>query len=35
MVQKNVQVSTPSNPDGDTDGFNTAYGSTAPAPPPS
>lgn len=35
MVQKRVQVSTPSNPDSDTDGFNTAYGSTAPAPPPS
>jgi peptidase A4-like protein len=35
MVQKRVQVSTPSNPDGDTDGFNIAYGATAPAPPPS
>ena len=35
MVQKRIQVSTPSNPDGDTDGFNVAYGSTAPAPPPS
>jgi hypothetical protein len=35
MVQKRVQVSTPSNPDLDTDGFNTAYGATAPAPPPS
>ena len=33
MVQKRAQVSTPSNPDGDTDGFNMAYGSTAPAPP--
>ena len=35
MVQRGVQVSTPSNPDNDTDGFNAAYGSTAPAPPPS
>jgi Peptidase A4 family len=35
MVQKGVQVSTPSNPDTDTDGFNAAYGSTAPAPPSS
>ncbi len=35
MIQKRVQVSTPSNPDGDTDGFNMAYGSTAPAPPTS
>jgi hypothetical protein len=33
MVQKRVQVSTPSSPDGDTDGFNMAYGSTAPAAP--
>jgi hypothetical protein len=33
MVQKRTQVSTPSNPDSDTDGFNMAYGSTAPAPP--
>jgi hypothetical protein len=33
MIQKNVQVSTPSRPDGDTDGFNMAYGSTAPAAP--
>jgi len=33
MVQHRAQVSTPSNPDGDTDGFNMAYGSTAPAPP--
>lgn len=33
MVQKRVQVSTPSNPDTDTDGFNAAYGATAPAPP--
>ena len=33
MVQRNHQVSTPSVPDGDTDGFNMAYGSTAPAPP--
>ena len=35
MVQKRTQLSTPSNPDGDTDGFNMAYGSTAPAPPAS
>jgi hypothetical protein len=35
MVQKRVQVSTPSNPDSDTDGFNVAYGAAAPAPPPS
>jgi hypothetical protein len=35
MVQKRVQVSTPSNPDSDTDGFNSAYGAIAPAPPPS
>ena len=33
MIQKQRQVSTPSVPDGDTDGFNMAYGSTAPAPP--
>ena len=38
MVQNGAQVSTPSNPDTDTggsDGFNAAYGSTAPSPPPS
>jgi hypothetical protein len=35
MVQKNVQVATPSDPDNDTDGFNVAYGSSAPAPPSS
>ncbi|HLJ03998.1 MAG TPA: G1 family glutamic endopeptidase [Solirubrobacteraceae bacterium] len=35
MVQSRVQVSTPSAPDSDTDGFNVAYGSTAPAPPSS
>jgi len=33
MVQSRRQVSTPSAPDSDTDGFNMAYGSTAPAPP--
>jgi hypothetical protein len=33
MIQKHRQVSTPSNPDSDTDGFNMAYGATAPAPP--
>lgn len=32
MIQKGAQVSTPSNPDIDTDGFNIAYGSTQPAP---
>jgi len=35
MVQRNIQVSTPSNPDSDTDGFNMAYGATAPSPPSS
>jgi hypothetical protein len=35
MVQKGVQVSTPSNPDTDTDGFNAKYGSTTPAAPAS
>jgi hypothetical protein len=33
IIQKGVQVSTPSNPDTDTDGFNSAYGATAPWPP--
>ena len=35
MIQKNRQVSTPSTPDSDTDGFNMQYGSTALAPPAS
>ncbi len=35
MIQKRAQVSTPSNPDSDTDGFNIAYGSAQPAPNPS
>jgi hypothetical protein len=35
MIQQHKQVSTPSAPDGDTDGFNMSYGSTAPAPPAS
>jgi hypothetical protein len=35
MVQNGAQVSTPSNPDTDTDGFNAAYGSTAPSRPSS
>lgn len=35
MVQNRKQVSTPSVPDSDTDGFNVAYGSTAPAAPTS
>ena len=33
MIQKNRQVSTPSAPDSDHDGFNMSYGSTAPAAP--
>jgi hypothetical protein len=33
MIQKGVQISTPSIPDTDTDGFNMAYGATAPSPP--
>lgn len=33
MVQNGVQVSTPSIPDVDTDGFTMAYGSVAPPPP--
>jgi hypothetical protein len=33
MIQRNHQVSTPSGPDSDTDGFNMAYGSTVPAAP--
>jgi len=35
MVQRRSQVSTPSNPDGDVDGFNVAYGSAVPTPPAS
>ncbi|MCY0907739.1 MAG: G1 family endopeptidase [Sulfobacillus thermotolerans] len=35
MIQKNKQVSTPSVPDSDTDGFNVAYGPTAPSAPAS
>jgi hypothetical protein len=35
MIQKSAQVSTNSNPDSDTDGFNMAYGATAPSPSPS
>jgi Peptidase A4 family len=35
MIQKGIQVSTDSNPDSDTDGFNMAYGATAPSPPAS
>jgi hypothetical protein len=35
MVQRNRQVSTPSNPDSDTDGFTCAYGSSQPSPPAS
>lgn len=33
MVQRRKTVSIPSLPDGDTDGFNVAYGSTAPGAP--
>ncbi|MDE3113266.1 MAG: hypothetical protein KGN00_09205 [Chloroflexota bacterium] len=33
MVQQRAQVSTPSAPDGDADGFNMEYGSTAPPAP--
>jgi hypothetical protein len=35
MIQKHQQVSTPSLPDGDTDGFNMSFGNTAPPPPAS
>jgi hypothetical protein len=35
MVQKRAQLSTPSDPDGDSDGFNIAYGGTPPPPPSS
>jgi hypothetical protein len=33
MIRRGVRISTPSVPDADTDGFNMAYGSTAPQPP--
>ena len=33
MVAGGTTVSTPSNPDADTDGFRAAYGSTQPSPP--
>jgi len=35
MIQGRAQVSTPSLPDSDVDGFKVAYGSTAPNPPSS
>ena len=35
MIQNNVQVSTPSAPDKDFDGFNMEYGSTSPGQPTS
>ncbi len=35
MIQHKKQVSTPSVPDSDTDGFNIAYGPTAPSAPAS
>lgn len=33
MIQNNIVVSTPSNPDGDGDGFTAAYGPNVPPPP--
>ncbi len=33
MVQNNIAISTPSNPDGDGDGFTLAFGSTMPPAP--
>jgi Peptidase A4 family len=35
MIRKRVQISTPSVPDSDANGFTVRYGSTAPAPPSS
>ena len=35
MIQGGQVVSIPSNPDGDTDGFNVAHGSSPPSPPSS
>jgi hypothetical protein len=35
LVQSRKVVEVPSNPDSDTDGFNSAYGNTQPAPPAS
>lgn len=35
MIQRRTQVSTPSLPDSDTDGFNVAYGSATPSSPAS
>jgi hypothetical protein len=35
MIQKGIQVSSPSGPDTDTDGFTMAYGARAPSPPAS
>lgn len=35
MNQNGIQVSTPSSPDSDHDGFALAYGASAPSPPPS
>lgn len=35
MVQHGITVSTPSNPDRDSDGFTAAYGSAQPSPPSS
>jgi hypothetical protein len=35
MVQRGVQVSTPSDPDADFDGFNAEYGSVTPSTPSS
>ena len=33
MIQNGAQVSTPSTPDSDVDGFTVAYGASAPSPP--
>lgn len=33
LLKGRKAVSIPSDPDGDTDGFNMAYGSIAPSPP--
>jgi len=35
MIQGGAQVSTPSGPDSEADGFNVSYGSSAPSPPAS
>jgi hypothetical protein len=35
MIQNGAQVSTPSSPDSDLDGFGMAHGAIAPSPPAS